>query len=191
MKINTIWGDRAHQNSNEHKNKLERNNNLLISDNKNDDTKEDINKKIIKFEIRLADFVVQNHLSFIIGEKILRFIKQYCQDYEIIKMASLNDDKISKLIRECIRPMIITSLNEKIEKVSFSISIDETTHKYSKKKYFSIMVQFYDEHLCNLQSYLHTFKESSEQSDSEALSKILNNQIFDQVIFPVAKLTGQ
>ena len=86
MKINTIWGDRAHQNSNEHKNKLEGNNNLLISDNKNNDTKEDINKKVIKFEIRLADFVVQNHLSFITEDKILRFIKQYCQDYEIIKI---------------------------------------------------------------------------------------------------------
>ena len=30
LKINTIWGDRAHQNSNEHKNRLEGNNNLLI-----------------------------------------------------------------------------------------------------------------------------------------------------------------
>ena len=71
-------GDGAHQNSNEHKNRLECNNNLLISDNKNNDTKEDINKKVIKFEIRLVD------LSFINGDKILRFIKQYCQDYEII-----------------------------------------------------------------------------------------------------------
>ena len=44
------------------------------------------------------------------------------------------------------------------------------------------MVQFYDEYLCNLQSYLHTFKEISEQSDYDTLSKILNNHIFDQVI---------
>ena len=54
----------AHQNSNEHKNRLEVNNNLLISDNKNNDIKEDMNKKVMKFEIRLAVFVMQNHSSF-------------------------------------------------------------------------------------------------------------------------------
>ena len=71
MKINTIWD--AHQNLNEHENRLKGNNNLLISDNKNNDIKEDINKMVIKFDFRLADFGVQNHLSFITEDKILRF----------------------------------------------------------------------------------------------------------------------
>ena len=44
------------------------------------------------------------------------------------------------------------------------------------------MIQFYDEKLCNFQSYLHAFKESSESSDSESMYKILNNQIFDEKI---------
>ena len=70
-------------------------------------------------------------------------------------MAYLNDDKISKLIRECIRSMIIASVNEKIEKVPFQFSIDETTQKYSQKEYFSIMINIYV--TCNL-IYIHLRK---------------------------------
>ena len=61
-------------------------------------------------------------------------MKQHCKDYEIIKRANLNDDKISKLITKCIKPIIMDCLIEKIEKTPFSISLDETTHKLSKKK---------------------------------------------------------
>ena len=64
-------------------------------------------------------------------------MKQHCNDYEIIKRANINDDKISKLIRECIKPIMMDSLIGKIEKTPFSIIIAETIHKLSEK-YFAI-----------------------------------------------------
>ena len=181
LKINTIWGEHAHHNSKEHKNQISKQIEIHSSTNKYND-KEALTNKVREFKIELANFIVQNHLSFITGDKILRFIKRHCQDYEIIKQANLSDDKISKLIRECIKPTIINILKNKLEDIPFSLSFDETTHKLSKKKYFAIMIQFYDEKLGNLQSYLHAFKESSESSDSESMYKILKNQVFDEEI---------
>jgi len=52
----------------------------------------------------------------------------------------------------------------------------------SKKKYFGVVVQFYDESICNLRSYLHSFQESSEKSDAKALYDILASQILDRTI---------
>ena len=55
----------------------------------------------------------------------------YFQNYEIIKKSNLSDDKISKLIRECIKPTIINTLNKKLEYIPFSLSFYETNHKLS------------------------------------------------------------
>jgi hypothetical protein len=53
----------------------------LVSLNKNIEQKSDL-EKTIKFEIELINFIVQNHSSFLVGEKILRFIKSFCLDFE-------------------------------------------------------------------------------------------------------------
>ena len=108
-------GEHAHHNSKEHKNQIPKQIEAQHSNKDNDNDNETLTYKVTEFEIQLANFIVQNHLSFITGDKILRFIKQYCQNYEIIKKANLNDDKISKLIRECIKPTIINTLNKKLE----------------------------------------------------------------------------
>ena len=156
--------------------------NPTTSKNVNNKSQETISDEILRFEIKLANFIVQNHLSFATGERMLKFIKENCNDYDIIKKASLSDDKLSKLIRDCIKPLLVDNLNKKLENILFSISFDETTHKQSKKKYFGIVAQFYDEKTCNLQSYLHAFKENSDKTDSEAMYKILCNEIFDNKI---------
>ena len=69
-------------------------------------------------------------------------------------MASLNHDKISKVIRECIRRMIKTSLNENFENILISISMDEP-------QLFNFMMNIYL--TCNL---IHIY-----------LMKAQNNQI--------------
>ena len=57
--------------------------------------------------------------------------------------------------------------------------LDETIHKLSKKIFwhYGTIPRW---GFIYLQSYLHIFRESSEQSDSESIFKILNIQIFDK-----------
>jgi hypothetical protein len=139
-----------------------------------------LQEKVLEFEIELTQFIVDNHLSFLIGEKMIKFMKKYC-DYEVVTAASLNDEKISRIIRECVKPILVNTLNEKLANVLFSLSCDETTHMASNKKYFAIMIQFYDEKLTKLRSYLHTF-EATQKSDADSLYQVLANQILEKNI---------
>ena len=138
LKINTIWGAHAHQFSKDHKDNVAK---LPKSQIEN----EPFPHKIIRFEIKLAHFVIQNHLSFATGEKILKFMKDYCHDYNIIKDATLSSEKISNLIKDCVTPTIKEILDKKLLDIPFSVSIDETTHKFSKKTYLGVMIEYFDQ----------------------------------------------
>ena len=72
-----MWGKRAHHKSQIHDNNFKKweNCNSKTSSNKNNDESNDsLTKKVIKFEVDLSNFIVQNHLSFVTGDKILQFM---------------------------------------------------------------------------------------------------------------------
>jgi len=183
LTINTIWGNHSYATTHEHDCNLKHKMGMVTSNIQNVKSSPksvSLQEKVLEFEIELTQFIVDNHLSFLIGEKMIKFMKKYC-DYEVVTAASLNDEKISRIIRECVKPILVNTLNEKLANVLFSLSCDETTHMASNKKYFAIMIQFYDEKLTKLRSYLHTF-EATKKSDSDSLYQVLANHVLEKNI---------
>ena len=99
--------------------------------------------KIKLFEIDLYSLLIQLNLPFSSVDPILEFIKKYAHS-AIVQNSSLTRKKAAELIKFEIEEKCVQKVQEKLEKTNFSIIIDEVSD-ISKKKFFAIMVQYFDE----------------------------------------------
>ena len=94
---------------------------------------------------RLAQFILENRLSFSVVEPLVALIKELTTDYrtEILKKASLNRTVLQKIISDCIAEDLKEDILAKLRTQPFSLSVDGSSDMYGCS-YLSVSAKYLD-----------------------------------------------
>jgi hypothetical protein len=179
FKITTLWGARGHESTPVHQTNEE----VWLNSNASEESDSkarmlNFAKKVKLIEFKICKFVVENNLSFEVGEKLADLIKDLSNDPLTLKKAYLDRKKISTIVCESFAPLIKNKIETKLAQSSFSILVDEVTDS-SHKQYMATMVQYVDGNH-NLASYLYSLKDTHEKRGAEGLYDILKEEVIDK-----------
>lgn len=92
-------------------------------------------------EIRLSSFVVEHNLSLNIMEHLPNLIKSVCPDSEVAKSITCGRTKTTNIITDVLGKTDHETIVEEMKNTKFSLIVDESTDKGSKK-HLAVIVRF-------------------------------------------------
>lgn len=121
-KISSLWGAKRHEISDGHEDNYKKW--ALSCLNMGESTVITIILQSEK-DSRYVEFVIENNISFDVGEKIFGLVKQFNKKELALNKCYLDSRRISDIIRECFFPFVKLKIETKLLLNPFSMLIDE------------------------------------------------------------------
>jgi len=139
----------------------------------------DIHKK--QLELKLMNFIIQNNLSFELGERIGVFFNSLQPHYiQQLKNISINSKKISNMITHCVRPTLEEVVLEDLKTHKFSLLLDFGNDSIGIS-HLCILARYYKDGVIN-SGVIKTIEVNESMTGENIFKLVEKNVLNDELI---------
>uniref|UniRef100_H3AES5 HAT C-terminal dimerisation domain-containing protein n=1 Tax=Latimeria chalumnae TaxID=7897 RepID=H3AES5_LATCH len=102
--------------------------------------------KVTEAEVAFVSMLAEHNLSFSCGDHIIKFIKKFCKDPEVVNKISCGTTKASCIARAVLGPNYQNNIAKMCQEVPFCLYLDKSTD-IGDVKLLVILVGYFDESL--------------------------------------------
>ena len=152
----------------------------------NSEDKEDKTDFETKSFLKFLGFLIGQNLSFSQIHNIGSYLQKAANEKGLgfLKISSFNEELLSKITRECFRPILIDGIINSLKTKPFSLSLDNAT--FSGEHFCALKVKFLDlewndelqENISTIKNKIIALHNLKESSSGKTMEEILNLKLF-------------